>query len=97
MTRTEETACVAALRAAFAASDEPDVFRWFARRSIATVVSAVLLPHKECKTPSECIREQVCFDPWHCSCNAPDNHQSAAEPPQDRKGFAWDVIGEEEF
>jgi hypothetical protein len=32
MTRTEETARVAELRAAFAADPEPDVWRWFARR-----------------------------------------------------------------
>jgi hypothetical protein len=34
MTRAEETARVAELRAAFAASDEPDPFRWFARREL---------------------------------------------------------------
>ena len=33
--RAEETARVHELRAAFAASDEPDVFRWFARRELA--------------------------------------------------------------
>lgn len=25
-------------------------------------------PHKACKTPSECRKEGLCFDPWNCSC-----------------------------
>ena len=40
MTRAEETARVRELRAAFAASDEPDVFRWFARLELAAPQSA---------------------------------------------------------
>ena len=101
MTRAEETCRVVELRAAFAASDEPDVFRWFARRELAEAsmeavtsinATSAAIPHNGCKTYSECRREQVCFDPWHCS----GNQQSAAEPPRDRTDFAWDVIGETE-
>ena len=92
MTRAEETARVHELRAAFAASEEPDVFRWFARLEAETrghfwqnLAEARLwtLEHerKEIKRLNAIIAA---------------NPQSAAEPPRDRTDFAWDVIGETE-
>ena len=32
--------------------------------------SDTTIPHAGCKTPSECRKEQVCLDAWHC-CRQP--------------------------
>ena len=97
MTRAEETARVAALRAAFAASEEPDVFRWFARREDAgsdCVKSALIRAGRLLHFAND--RSGIYDGILREIDAALANPQSAAEPPRDRTDFAWDVIGETE-
>ena len=61
MTRAEETRRVAELRAAFAASDEPDVFRWFARREWADPQSAAEPPRDRTDFAWDVIGESEAF------------------------------------
>lgn len=39
------------------------------------------IPHRDCKTPSECLNASTCLDGWHCAHGRPDDilEQSAEE------------------
>jgi len=32
----------------------------------------ITIPYPKCRTPSECRREQICFDGWHCAFSNAD-------------------------
>lgn len=52
---------------------------------MSSMKSETTIPHFGCKTPTECRREQVCFDTWHCSAAAPLIHVTSHASEQDKK------------
>lgn len=50
-------------------------------------------PHRNCKTPSECLRACVCLDGWHCAHGKPLEEIFTEE--QRAKHRAQDALYEE--
>jgi hypothetical protein len=47
---------------------------------LAIEAEAATFPHKPCRTPSECRREQICIDAWRCSAEAAENARATLHP-----------------